>query len=81
LRLALKGRSATVDPLGASEVAIDNSPVIVCDAVESLAVHNGVVRLRLSRLTAEGASAPALELLAPVVVVAQIIAALQTVKV
>jgi hypothetical protein len=69
-----------VDPLGASDSYTSDAPVILCDAVESLAVHNGVARLLLSRLTADGASAPALELLAPVVVLAQIIAALQTVK-
>ena len=55
-------------------------PIVVSDAVESLSVHNGVARLRLSRLTAEGVSVPALELLAPTAVVAQIIEALQTVK-
>ena len=70
-----------MDPLGARGADSNDLPVILCDAVESLAVHNGVVRLRLSRLTADGASTPALELLAPTLVVAQIIAALQTVKV
>lgn len=70
-----------MDSPGAHGADSTDLPVILCDAVESLAVHNGVVRLRLSRLTAEGASVPALELLAPTVVVAQIIATLQTVKV
>ena len=55
-------------------------PVIICDAIESLAVHNGVARLRLSRLTAEGTSTPALELLAPTAVAAEIIRALQTIR-
>ena len=55
-------------------------PVIICDAIESLAVHNGVARLRLSRLTAEGTSAPALELLAPIAVLAEIVKALQTIR-
>ena len=56
-------------------------PVVVCDAVESLAIHNSVARLKLSRLTAEGASAPALELLMPCAVVAQIVKALESVQV
>ena len=56
-------------------------PVVVCDAVESLSVHNGVARLKLSRLTSEGASSPALELLIPCAVVGEIIKALQTVDV
>jgi len=55
-------------------------PVVVCDAVESLSVHNGVARLLLSRLTAEGGSAPALELLLPCAVVTQIVEALQTLR-
>lgn len=55
-------------------------PVVMFDAVESLSIHNGVVRLLLSRLTAEGASTPALELMTPCTVVAQIISALQAVK-
>ena len=56
-------------------------PVIVCDAVQTLAVHNGVVRLTFARLNAEGRAIPALELLAPASVIGQIIKALQTIKV
>ena len=55
-------------------------PVVVCDAVQSLAVHNGVVRLTFARLTADGRAVPALELLAPVPVVGQILKALQSLK-
>jgi len=66
--------------LESSDANNSHTPVILCDAVESLAVHNGVARLQLTRLTAEGGSTPALELLAPTVVVAQIIAALQSIK-
>ncbi|HXT07652.1 MAG TPA: hypothetical protein VN715_12025 [Roseiarcus sp.] len=56
-------------------------PIVICDAVDALGVHNGVVRVRLSRLTADGASVPVLELLTPISVVAQIVKALQTVKI
>ena len=69
-----------MDSSGALEADSMVTPVIFCDAVESLAVHNGVARLLLTRLSADGASAPALELLAPTVVVAQIIEALQQIK-
>ena len=70
-----------MDSLTAADADLAQPPVAICDAVDALGVHNGVVRLRLSRLTAEGVSVPALELLAPVSVVTQIVRALQTVKV
>jgi hypothetical protein len=45
----------------------DNSPpVIFCDTVQSLGVHNGVVRISFIRLDAEGKATPALDLLLPV---------------
>ncbi len=69
-----------MDPSGARADDINDLPVVLCDAVDSLAVHNGVARLRLSRLNADGGLEPALELLAPTPVVSQIIAALQMLK-
>jgi hypothetical protein len=67
-----------VDFLGEGEDDFAQAPVVVCDAVESLAVHNGVARLRLSRITADGEMVPAIELLAPTSAVKQILDALQT---
>jgi len=70
-----------MDSLAAGDVDLAQAPVVIFDAVEALGVHNGVVRLRLSRLTADGVSVPALELLTPVSVVAQIVNALRSVRV
>src|SRR5580700_5596720 len=42
------------------------APVIFCDAVQTLGVHNGVVRISFIRLDSEGKPAPALDLLLPV---------------
>ena len=39
--------------------------VIFCDAVQSLGVHNGVVRVSFIRLNPEGRPVPALELMLP----------------
>lgn len=41
-------------------------PAVLCDAVQSVAVHNGVARIRLIRLDAEGNAQPVLELHMPV---------------
>lgn len=56
-------------------------PVVLCDAVQSLGVHNGVTRIAFVRLSAGGEPIPAIELLLPNFVVSQMIKALQTVKV
>ncbi len=42
-----------------------SAPVIFCDTVQSLAVHNGVVRISFIRLDADGKPMPALDLLLP----------------
>jgi hypothetical protein len=39
---------------------------ILCDAVQSVAIHNGVARIRLMRLDADGHAQPVLELHMPV---------------
>lgn len=41
-------------------------PSVLVDAVQSIGVHNGVARLVLVRLNADGTSAPVIELLVPV---------------
>ena len=58
----------------------DTAPVVLCDAIQSLAVHNGVARLTLTRLAADGRAAPALELLLPLPVISQIVEALKSVE-
>jgi hypothetical protein len=42
------------------------APVIFCDTVQSLGVHNGVARISFIRLDADGKPIPALDLLLPV---------------
>ncbi len=65
----------------ANEVIAPEVPVIVCDAVQSMGVHNGVARISFLRLLPDGRPLPSLELLLPTATVAQIIKTLQTVKV
>ncbi len=55
------------------------SPVIFCDTVQSVAVHNGTARIAFIRLDVEGKPAQALELLMPVPQVASLLKALQSV--
>ena len=57
-----------------------DAPVVMCDAVQSLGIHNGVARISLVRLNAGGEAVPAVELLLPNFVVAQMIKALQSIK-
>jgi hypothetical protein len=64
-----------IDAPGAPDV-----PVVVCDAVHSMGVHNGVARIAFQRLLSDGRPVPALELLLPVAAVMQIVKALQTVQ-
>jgi hypothetical protein len=42
------------------------APVIFCDTVQSLGVHNGVARISFIRLDSDGKPTPALEMLMPV---------------
>jgi len=56
-------------------------PAIFCDAVQSLGVHNGTVRLSLVRLGATGQPIPAVELQFPAGQVPELIRALQKVRV
>jgi len=56
-------------------------PAYLCDSLQTLGVHNGVTRLGFIRLDAEGKPQPCVELLMPNVVVRQMVAALQAVKV
>lgn len=55
-------------------------PVVICDAVHSMGVHNGVARIAFQRLLSDGRPVPALELLLPVAAVTQIVKALQSVQ-
>lgn len=41
-------------------------PAILCDTVQSVGVHNGIVRITFIRLDADGEATPALELFMPV---------------
>lgn len=54
--------------------------VIFCDAVKTLGVHNGIVRISLIRLNPEGQPIPAVELMLPVEQLKNLIKALQQVK-
>jgi hypothetical protein len=54
--------------------------VIFCDAVKALGVHNGIVRISLIRLNAEGQPIPAVELLLPTDQLKTLVKALQQVK-
>jgi hypothetical protein len=65
----------------ANEAGAPQVPVIVCDAVRSMGVHNGVARITFIRLLPDGRPLPSLELLLPTATVAQIVKTLQTVKV
>jgi hypothetical protein len=58
----------------------EEAPVIFCDAVQSLGVHNGVARVALIRLSPDGKPTPAVELLLPVAQLPTLIRALQQVK-
>jgi len=54
--------------------------VIFCDAVKTLGVHNGIVRISLIRLNAEGQAIPAVELMFPTDQLKNLVKALQQVK-
>lgn len=56
------------------------APVVVCDAIESIGTHNGVVRISLLRLRPDGEMMPALELLMPHSAVGDFLKVLQSVK-
>ncbi len=62
-------------------MASDGPRVIFCDAVQSLGVHNGVVRVSLIRLGSDGRPIPTVELLLPTSQLVTLIKALQQVKV
>jgi hypothetical protein len=62
-------------------MASDEPKVVFCDAVQTLGVHNGVVRVSLIRLGPDGRPTPAIELLLPVPQLQTLIRALQQVKV
>jgi hypothetical protein len=55
------------------------TPVIFCDTVQSVGVHNGLARIAFIRLEANGKPAPALELLMPVSQIGTLTKALQSV--
>ena len=56
-----------------------DSRVVFVDAVQSIGVHNGVVRILMNRLNSEGKAVAELELLLPVTVTKSIISGLQKV--
>ncbi len=55
------------------------APIVFCDTLQSVGVHNGIARIAFIRLDAAGKPAPALELLMPVSQVAALTKALQAV--
>ncbi|HXT07995.1 MAG TPA: hypothetical protein VN715_13785 [Roseiarcus sp.] len=54
--------------------------VIFCDAVKTLGVHNGIVRISLIRLNPEGQAIPAAELMFPTDQLKHLVRALQQIK-
>ena len=56
------------------------SPTVFCDAVQSVGVHNGIVRISLIRLNADGKPTPAVGLLIPVGQLPTLIRALQQIR-
>ncbi len=56
---------------------MQEAPVVFCDAVQAVGVHNGLARITFIRLDVSGQPAPALELLIPVTQVATLGRALQ----
>lgn len=56
-------------------------PEMLCDAIDSIGVHNGVARIMFARLTASGAAAPNLELLIPHENLQSIVTVLQSIEV
>jgi hypothetical protein len=58
---------------------MSEKPIIFCDTVQSVAVHNGIARISFIRLDMDGKPTPALELLVPVGQVASLMKALQSV--
>jgi hypothetical protein len=53
-----------------------DQPAIFCDTVQSIAVHNGTVRILFVRLDVQGKPTPAIELLMPIGQVASLAKAL-----
>ena len=58
-----------------------NVPSILVDAIQSIGVHNGVARVVMVRLNADGTPAPVLELLLPVAQVDALAAGLSKIRV
>lgn len=54
--------------------------IIFCDAVQTIGVHNGTVRISLIRLNSEGKPVPAVELIIPTGQVPQLVKALQQIR-
>ena len=54
--------------------------MIMCDAVKTMGIHNGVARIEFIRLLPDGSPVPSLELLLPAAAVVQIIKALQSIQ-
>jgi hypothetical protein len=55
-------------------------PVVYCDTIQAAGLHNGNVRLLLTRFDAGGKSIPALELILPQSEVKTLMAALQKIS-
>jgi hypothetical protein len=58
----------------------DTVPVIFCDIVQTVGIHNGVARIRFIRLGSDGKPIPALELLLPADQAASLVTALQDIS-
>jgi hypothetical protein len=61
------------------EAQLSDAPIVFCDTVQSVAIHNGIVRVSFIRLDTVGKNMPALELLMPFGQVASLMKALQSV--
>lgn len=64
----------------ANEAARSGAPIVVCDAIKALGVHNGVARIEFVRLLPDGTHVPSLQLLIPTAVVAQLVDTLRTIQ-
>jgi hypothetical protein len=59
---------------------VERPPVVYCDTIHAAGLHNGNVRLLLTRFDANGKSIPALELILPHSEVKTLMTALQKIS-
>jgi hypothetical protein len=58
----------------------ERPPVVYCDSIHAAGLHNGNMRMLLTRLDVDGKPTPALELILPYAEVRTLIAALQKIS-